>query len=69
MGYGAPRLLEVKMASKIDFEANWGGFGGHVGPEIGKFGPSMASRWHLSLGNLLRAGECCARPKIGGWNL
>ena len=38
MGYGAPRLLEVKMASKIDFGATWGGFGGHVGLEIGKFG-------------------------------
>ena len=47
MGYGAPRLLEVKMASKIDFGATWGGFGGHVGLEIGKFGPSMATRWHL----------------------
>ena len=47
MDYGAPRLLEVKMASKIDFGANWGGFGGHVVTEIGKFGPIMATRWHL----------------------
>ena len=47
MGYGAPRLLEVKMASKIDFGATWG-----VDPEIGKFGPSMATRWHLKpIGN------------------
>ena len=47
MGYGAPRLLEVKMASKIDFGMTWGGFGGHVGPEIGKFGLNMAIRWNL----------------------
>ena len=47
MGYGAPRLLEVKMASKIDFGATWGGFGGHVGSEIGTFGPNMATKWDL----------------------
>ena len=30
----------------------WGGFGGHVGAEVGKFGPIMATRWHLKpIGN------------------
>ena len=47
MGYRATRPIEVKMASKSDFGAHLGGFGGHVGAEIGKFGPSMATRWHL----------------------
>ena len=37
------------MVSKIDFGANRDGFGGHVGPEfMGRFGPSMATRWYLT---------------------
>ena len=47
--YRAPRLLELKMASKSDFGAKQGGFGGHVGLRVGKFCPSMATRWHLKL--------------------
>ena len=43
MSYRALRLIEVKIVSKSEF---WGFDGGHVGPEIGKLGPNMATRWH-----------------------
>ena len=39
--------LKLRSFQTAILERFLGGFGGHVGAEIGKFGPSMATRWHL----------------------
>ena len=47
MGYGAPRLIEVEMVQRTILERIEVVLGGHLGPEIGKFGTCMATKWHL----------------------
>ena len=41
------RTCKLRWFQTMNLERFLGGFGGHVGAEVGKFGPSMATRWHL----------------------
>ena len=42
MSYRVPPLIEAKVASETDVGKIWGGFGGHVGPQIGDFWVQVA---------------------------